>query len=75
MIFYSEPDEGTIMIWIDEMIEELKKYNFENANDNIDGIDTIFLYFLDANLEEYNEIIEIVKQGNYKIFGWEINYE
>lgn len=75
MIFYSEPDEGTIMIWIDEMIEELKKYNFENTNDNIDGIDTIFLYFLDANLEEYNEIIEIVKQSNYKIFGWEINYE
>lgn len=75
MIFYSETDEGTIMIWIDEMIEELKKYNFENTNDNIDGIDTIFLYFLDANLEEYNEIIEIVKQGNYKIFGWEINYE
>ena len=70
---YSEPDEGTIMIWIDELSNELIKRINEilfSQDELEDSEEENFKYFTDTTCEKYYKIKQFLTENNYLITGW-----
>jgi nucleoside-diphosphate-sugar epimerase len=51
------------------LVLELKNFEFEKNDEIIDGIQ--YYYFLDANIEDYDNILKIIKKNNYTFLGFE----
>lgn len=74
MKMFSEPDEGTIMIWIDELSDNL----FQEINNILhlttdeleDAEEDDFKYFADTSPENYNKIKELLRYNDYLLEGW-----
>lgn len=71
---FAEQDEGTIMIWIDELNNTLfQKINniLRETNDELeDAEDNDFKYFTDTTCENYYKIKNLLAYKHYSIEGW-----
>jgi len=71
MKMYAEPDEGTIMIWIDELndllFKEINNILIVSRDEIEDEDDEEYKYVIDTNFENYEKIKYILKLNYYLI--------